>query len=268
MPQYRRNRPQAILAALAICLAGAANAQQKAGPACPARPITLGVFEFGNFYRAGGGLDKDVADQMAARSGCKIELRTMLRGQIWRELQAGNLDMTLSAVATPERTTFAWAAPYLWIKNKVILRKDVDAKVHSIGDFIAASNLRVGVARGHYIGKSYGEFVAQLRNIARVEETGSTEQLFSMFKAGRFQAIVGTQLVYSSYLKEDQARVEDWDPAGPRYAVNLLISKKNFSQDESKHWADLMKTMVRDGTMLRLLERYTPSDDAAKMLSP
>ncbi len=269
MAQSRRIPLSAALAGvLAVGLAGPAMAQQKSGPTCPARPISLGVYEFGNFYRAGAGLDKDIAEQMAARSGCKIELRMMLRGQIWRELQAGSLDMTLSAVATPERTVFAWATQYLWVKNKVILSKNVDANIHSTADFLAAPDLRVGVARGYYVSKSYGDFISQLRNIARVEETVSTEQLFAMFKAGRFQAMMGTLLVYSSYLKDDQARIEDWDPTGPKDAANLLISKKNFSQDEARRWGELMKSMVSDGTILHLLERYASPAEAAKMLTP
>ncbi|WP_255357028.1 MULTISPECIES: hypothetical protein [unclassified Duganella] len=30
--------------------------------------------------------------------------------------------MTLSAAATPERMVFAWAEPYMWLKNMIILR--------------------------------------------------------------------------------------------------------------------------------------------------
>lgn len=269
MSQSRRSRLKYRLAgALALGWVVVAAAQQKGGPACPARPIALGVYEFGNFYRAGNGLDKDIADQLAARSGCKFELRPMSRALIWRELQTGSLDMTLSAAATPERTAFAWATPYLWIKNKVILSKDVDANIHSTADFIAAPNLRAGVARGHFVGKYYDEFVAQLRNIARVEDVGTTEQLYAMFKAGRFHAVLGTQMVYPGYLNEDQVRIEDWDPAGPKVAANLLVSKKNFSKDESKRWADVLKGLTSDGTLPRLVEKYVPPTDAIKMLTP
>jgi polar amino acid transport system substrate-binding protein len=264
MSQFR----YALAGILAAAVATGAAAQQKAGPACPAQPISLGVYEFGNFYHAGNGLDKDVAEQLAARSGCKFELRAMSRAQIWSELQAGSLDMTLSAAATPERTAFAWGAPYLWVKNKVILSKDVDANIHSIADFIAAPNLRAGVARGHFVGRYYDDFVAQLRNIARVEDVGTTEQLYAMFRAGRFQAVLGTQMVHPAYLAGDQVRIEDWDPNGPKVAANLLVSKKKFSRDESKRWAELLKGMSSDGTLLRLIEKYVPPADAIKMLTP
>ncbi len=269
MPQYCRISLKPMLVGiLAMYFSGPVMAQQKTGPSCPERPITLGVYEYGNFYHAGTGLDKDIAEQMAARSGCKIALRTMIRAQIWGELQAGSLDMTLSAAATPERTTFAWATPYLWMKNSIILSKSVDPNIHSIADFIAAPNLRIGVARGYYSGKPYDEFIAQLRNIARVEEVSSTEQLYAMFKAGRFQAMVGAPLVYSNYLKDDQARIEDWSLSTTKESANLLISKKNFSKEEAKRWGELIKAIANDGTLLRLVERYAPPVEAAKMLVP
>jgi len=257
-----------VAGALALWLAGPAMAQQKTGPACPAHPVTMGVYEFGSFYHAGSGLDKDVADQLATRSGCKFELRLMSRAVIWRELQSGSLDMTLSAAATPERTAFAWATPYLWIKNKILLSKDVDASIHSSADFVAAPNLRVGVARGYFIGKVYDDLVVQLRNIARVEDVGTTEQLYAMFKAGRYQAVIGAPLVYTGYLRDDQARVEDWDPTSAKVSTNLLVSKKNFSKDEGKRWAELIKAMVSDGTMARLLEKYVTPAEAIKLLNP
>ncbi len=244
-----------------------AMAQPKYGPTCPPHPITLGVYDFGAFYHAGIGLDKDVADLLQARSGCKFETPLMLRAEIWQRLQNGSLDMTLSAAATPERTVFSWAIPYLWIKNEMIINKGVDPNIQSASDFIAAPNLRLGVVRGHYPGKAYNDFVGQLRNIARVEETNEEERLFAMFKADRFQAMLASPLIYPTYLDEGKYRIEDWMPNGPRDSSNLLISKKNFSQDEAKRWAELMNTIINDGSLRSMLEKYVPSAEAAKMLT-
>ena len=269
MPCYRcTSLSRALLGILLLCLSWPALAQQKTGPSCPPRPIVLGLYEFGHYYHAGTGLDKDVAQQMEARSGCKFELRVMQRGRIWQELQVGSMDMTLSAVATPERRTFSWAVPYLWVRNMLILSKEVDPRIRSTADFIAAPYLRLGVGRGFFPGKPYEAFVAQLRNIGRVEEIDDTERLYAMFKAGRFQGMLATQLVYSNYFKDGEVRIEDWASPGPKESTNLLISKKNFSQDEAQRWAGLIKAMLNDGTMLRLLSQYVPRADAAKMLTP
>jgi polar amino acid transport system substrate-binding protein len=257
-----------ILITLVLFLVRPVLAQQKNGPSCLQRPIVMGVYEFGQFYRDGNGLDKDVTEQLEARSGCKFKIQLMLRGEIWHQLQEGSMDMTLSAAATPERTVFAWAIPYLWVKNMMIINKDVDAHVQSTSEFIAAPNLRLGIARGYFPGTAYNDFIAQLRNLARIDETGDSDRLFAMFKAHRFQAMLAPQLVYDSYLEEGQYRVEDWAPNAPRDSSNLLISKKNFSQDEAKRWGEIMNAMISDGSLRGMLEKYVSPADATRLLAP
>jgi polar amino acid transport system substrate-binding protein len=255
-----------------VCPVLPASAQKTDAPTCPSRPIVMALFEFGNFYHAGSGLDKDIADALATRSGCRFELRVMQRQHIWQALQDGTVDMTLTAAAMPERTMFSWAAPYLWMKYVVIIRKDIATPVHSKAEFLAAPDLKLGVGHSFVHGHSYDEFVTQLRNIGRVVEVDDTDRLYKMFRAGRFQALISTQLVYSSYLKDDiqtdTVRVEDWSPGKPKDDISLLICKKNFSQDEAKQWGDLMKSISSDGTLLRLLSKYIDQSEAAKMLAP
>jgi polar amino acid transport system substrate-binding protein len=225
----------------------------------------------GYYYHDGVGLDKDLAEQLAKRSSCRFELKVMLRSRIWQEMQDGNVDMTFSAVATPERTAFAWPAPCLWFKNVIILNKDAGQGLHSAEDFIATPNLRVGLVRG-YIGSPYNDFLSQLRNIARVEEVEDVGRLYSMLKVGRFQAVISSYLVYAYYLKDpvlaEHVQIVDWAPNAPQEAINLLISKKKFSQEESKRWSEVLKNINADGTMLKLLNSYAPPEVAAKMLGP
>jgi len=271
-PQLRLVKKIAAAALLLPCLSIPAWAQKNAPVACPARPIVLGLYEFGHYYHAGVGLDKDVAEQLIKRSGCAFELRVMPRRVIWQGMQSGTVDMTLSAAATPERTMFSYAEPYLWIKNMIILRKEVDPRIRSTADFMAEPNLRLGIGRGFVPGAAYEEFVAQLRNIGRVEDVDDADRMYAMFKAGRFQAVLGSQLVYSSYLRDEiqanQVRIEDWNPGKPRGTINLLVAKKSFSAEEARRWGDLMKGITADGTMLRLVSRYIDQESAARMLLP
>jgi polar amino acid transport system substrate-binding protein len=243
-----------------------------AQPTCPPRPIVVGLYEFGYYYHAGTGLDKDLAEQLAKRSGCAFEFRVLPRRAIWQGMQSGAIDMTFSAAAPPERLTFAWAEPYLWVRYMVILRKDAGARIRSTADFVATPNLRLGLGRGHVVGYPYEDFVSQLRNIGRVEDVDDIDRMYAMFKAGRFQAVIASPLVYSSYLKDpalaSAVRIEDWSPSRQKSPVHMLISKKGFSQDEARRWAEVMKGISTDGTMMRLLTRYLAPDAAAKLLTP
>ena len=270
MPSLRPFCLAALIAALPL-LAQPAWAQ-KAAVSCPSRPIVLGLYEFGFYYHAGAGLDKDVAEQLQKRSGCAFDLRVMPRRAIWQAMQSGGVDMTLSAAATPERMTFTWALPYLWTQNMAILRKEVSANIRSTSDFLAEPNLRLGIGRGFVAGLAYEEFVGQLRNIGRVEDVDDAGQLYAMLKAGRFQAVLGSQLVYTAYLKDEiqsgQVRVEDWGRGKSRGTTNLLLSKKTFSMEDARHWGELLKSLNADGTMQRLVARYLDVESAARMSSP
>jgi polar amino acid transport system substrate-binding protein len=180
--------------------------------------------------------------------------------------------MTLSAAATPERLAFAWAEPYLWARNMVLLRKDVGPNVRSIADFMNEPSLRLGVVRGFVAGVDYEEFVTQLRNIGRVEEVDDANQMYAMLRAGRFQAVLSSQLGYASYLKDEiasgQVRVEDWGRSKVRGTANLLVSKKSFSPDDARRWGELLKSLTADGTITRLVARYVDHESALRMTTP
>src|SRR5690349_6045058 len=118
MPDIVRTGCGSAACLLALALAGPcapALAQKAGAPECPARPIVVGLYEFGNFYRAGAGLDKDMAEELHKRSGCNFSYKVLQRRAIWPAMQSGSVDMTLSAAPTPERTVFAWSEPYMWV---------------------------------------------------------------------------------------------------------------------------------------------------------
>ncbi|MGW8393360.1 substrate-binding periplasmic protein [Pseudoduganella sp. HUAS MS19] len=264
-----------FLHALALVLAWPclpAYAEKAAAPACPTRPIVVGLYEFGNFYHAGTGLDKDVAEELRKRSGCKFFYKVMQRRAIWAAMHSGSVDMTLSAAATPERTVFAWAEPYMWVKNMVVLRADAGSGVHSMADFIADPNMRLGFGRGYAAGPAYEDFVTQLRNIGRVDDVDDGDRLYAMFKVGRFQALLAPKLAYARYLKHEidagTVRIEDWAGARPHGPANLMMGKKLFSADDARRWAGLIRDMRADGTLQRLIAQYVGQQEAGRMLSP
>lgn len=239
-------------------------------PECPARPVVLALYELGHFYRAGVGLDKDVAEELARRSGCKFELPVLPRARIWQELQAGRIDMTLAVVKSAERAENFWLFPYFWAKLVVVLWKENTANIHSVSDFLKNPDLQLGILRGSQSG-SYEEFVQQLRSQGRVVEANDTERLYVMLKARRFDAVFSVPMVYGSYLSElqmkDEVRIADWHPGGASGQAHLALAKRNFSEAQAQHWNRLLQDMIKDGTMLRLFSKYVSKREAEKMLA-
>jgi len=238
-------------------------------PTCPSRPIVLALQELGQFYRAGVGLDKDMADEFSLRSGCKFETPVLPRSRTWHEIEAGRVDMTLSALKTAERAEKFWLFPYLQSRLQVVIHKDKAVTVNSQEDFLKQDNLFLGAVRSFNHG--YNEaFVQQLRKLNRVVDVNDSERLYAMLEARRFDAVIGLPLIYNAYL--DRAQMEskykaiDWSPENLKGYAHLALTRKNFPEAEAQKWNQLLQAMIKDGTMLRLLKRYVSKAEAEKML--
>ena len=238
-------------------------------PLCPSRPVVLALQELGQFYRAGVGLDKDMADELAARSGCKFETPVLPRSRTWQEIEAGRVDMALSALKTPERAEKFWLFPYLQARLQVIIHKDKAVTIKTQEDFLKQDNLFLGAVRSFNHGYNEG-FVSQLRKLNRVIDVNDAERLYTMLEARRFDAVIGLPLIYRAYLDaaqmESKYKVIDWSPENLKGYAHLALTRKNFTEAEAQRWNQLLQTMVRDGTMLRLLKKYVSKSEAEKML--
>ncbi|MCH8619222.1 transporter substrate-binding domain-containing protein [Undibacterium sp. TS12] len=238
-------------------------------PTCPSRPIILALQELGQFYRNGAGLDKDMADEFAKRSGCKFETPVLPRARTWQEIEAGRVDMTLSAIKTAERAEKFWFFPYLQARLVLIIHKDKAVNLHSQEDFLNRTDLRLGAVRSTKQG--YNEkFVQKLRQLGRVVDVNDSERLYAMLEARRFDAVISLQLIYGAYLDpaqmENKYAVIDWSPADLKGHAQLVITKKNFSETEAQRWNQLMQGMIKDGSMLQILKKYVSKAEAEKML--
>jgi polar amino acid transport system substrate-binding protein len=96
-----------------------------AGPDC-SRPFTLALHDHGLLYSADTdtGIDRDFAEELIRRSGCKISVSVMSRARIWQLIESGALDFSLSGIANAERNRFASFAWYFSNKYYLLVRKD------------------------------------------------------------------------------------------------------------------------------------------------
>jgi len=240
------------------------------GPSCPSQPIRLAFYEFGTFYSQGRGYDKDVVDELIRRSGCRFDTSVMPRVRIWADIAAGSLDMTTSGVQSSERDHFAWFANYIAVKNYLLLSSSVPKRVNSIDAFVAQPGLRLGIVRGYIYEATYQHWIDRQRAQDRLEEATDTNQLFVMFKAKRFDALLAPAIVYRYAIPDlsnnTQVRVENWLPEGVGVEGGLVLSKKTFTQAEAAKWQMLIKDMHDDGTLNRLLLHYLPADETSDAL--
>jgi len=248
---------------IALGCLGTAHA---AGPDC-ARPYTLALHDHGLLYSAqtGTGIDKDVADELVRRSGCKVTVSLMARARIWQLIESGALDFSLSGITNANRDTFAAFAWYFSNKYYLLVRKD--SGVRSIADFERNPNLHIGVIRSFRYSASANRLVDQLQAENRLSQAGGLAPLYQTLMLNRIQGMIIEPFDYPT-LEEAKIRdtttiIEFNDPPVPH---GLIMSKKALPEAEQGKWRALIQDMRADGTLRRIFEKYFNPTLAAAMV--
>jgi polar amino acid transport system substrate-binding protein len=249
----------ALLLALAAQVAVAA-------PDC-ARPYTLGLHEHGLLYSAetGSGIDKDIADELARRSGCRLQVTLMTRARIWQLIESGALDFSLSGISNPQRDKFASFAWYFSNKYYLLVRRD--AQVQSLDDFLDQPRLKLGLIRGFRYGERANQFVDRLAGQQRVIQASAWPALFAALQDRQIQAMIiepfDTPMLQASGLRELGLVLEFPDPPVPH---GLIMSRASLSEAQQQEWRALIRQMRRDGSLQRIFEKYFRPELAQQML--
>ena len=251
------------LGALLFVLCGLGSAAA-AGPDC-SRPFTLALHEHGLLYSAetDTGIDKDFADELMRRSGCKIGVSPMPRARIWQLIESGALDFSLSGIASAERNRFAGFAWYFSNKYYLLTRKDTG--VRQLADFERGERFQLGVIRSFRYSAAANRLLDQLLAANRVSQASGLAPLYQALLVNRIQGMIVEPFDYPA-LEEKNIRgvtniIEFNDPALPH---GLIMSKKSLPAAEQEKWRALVNDMRADGCVRRIFEKYfTPALAAA-----
>ena len=237
------------------------------GPDC-SRPFTLGLHVHGLLYssQTGSGIDKDISDAMARRSGCTITTTVLPRARIWQLIETGALDFSLSGIATPERDRFAAFAWYFSNHYYLLVRRD--AGVEKLGDFDGNPQLQLGVIRSFRYGTRANQWVDQLTAAGRVSQASGLEPLYQVLMLGRIHGMIIEPFdmmdVEGTPVKSVTRVIALDDPAIPH---GLIMSKKSFPPAELARWRALIDELRQDGTVLRIFEKYFAPELARAMVN-
>ncbi len=251
------------LAVAALAVPALARAADK--PDC-SRPLTLGLHEHGLLYssQTGEGIDKDVADEMARRSGCRISTALMPRARIWQLIESGALDFSLSGISNEARERFAAFAWYFSNKYYLLVRKD--AAVQKLADFQNNPALKLGAIRSFRYGPLANRLVDQLEEQRRVSHASSLEPLYQVLLDNRVQAMIiepfDDPALQSARIREQTVIVEFDDPPVPH---GLIMSRKALAPAQLAAWRALVDEMRADGTVQRIFEKYFKPELARAM---
>lgn len=251
-----------IIFLLSFASLGAAHA---ATPDC-SRPFTLALHDHGLLYSAetNTGIDKDVADELIRRSGCKVTVSLMARARIWQLIESGALDFSLSGITNAERDKFASFAWYFSNKYYLLVRQD--SGVREQADFEKNEKLQLGIIRSFRYSESANRLADTLQAVNRISQAGGLAPLYQILMLNRIQGMIIEPFDYpildEKKIRDTTRIIEFNDPAVPH---GLIMSKKALSAAEQKKWRSLINHMRSDGTLLRIFEKYFKPDLAAEL---
>ncbi|MBT9457949.1 MAG: transporter substrate-binding domain-containing protein [Burkholderiaceae bacterium] len=244
------------------CLSAISHAVAAELPAC-SRPFSLAFHDHGMVYSKAtqSGIDKDMVDELIKRSGCEFRLSVMPRARIWRSIESGELDFSTSGITNEARDKYAGFAWYLFNKYELLVRKD--SGVASIAEFSSNAQMRIGGIRSFRYSSRLNQLVDHLAPQGRYIEVADHEQLLAMLKRNRIQAMIIEPFNYSQV--ENRALhvlTRTLDSGDPAVLHGLIMSKAALPEAEQRKWRALIDDMRADGTLLKIMRRYFPADDA------
>ena len=250
-----------VLFALAWSLAGTAVA----GPDC-SRPFSLALHDHGLLFdsQTGEGIDKDMADELTRRSGCKITLSLMPRARIWQLIESGALDFSLSGISSGSRERFAAFAWYF--SNKYYLLVRAGLGVQKPADFEANPALKLGVMRGFRYSANANGLVDRLNALGRISFASQLAPLYQVLLDDHVQAMIIEPFDYPA-LGNEHIRLHTQTVAfdDPPVLHGLIMSRKSLTAPQQEAWRELIGGMRADGTVQRIFERYFSPDLARAM---
>jgi polar amino acid transport system substrate-binding protein len=256
---------RALFVAMLMVCAGAVFAAE--APDCT-RPMTLALHQHGLLYSSSTdtGIDKDFAEALIRRSGCKVSVTVLPRARIWQLIESGALDFSLSGITNPERDRFAAFAWYFSNKYYLLVRKD--ANVQRLEDFERNARLQLGVIRSFRYSRNANRMVDRLHEAQRVSYAAGLDPLYEVLMTNRVQAMIIEPFDYpdieSARIKEATRIIEFNDDAVPH---GLIMSKSAISAAEQEKWRALVAAMRADGTVLHIFQKYFSRELAQTMVN-
>lgn len=241
--------------------------------AAPCGPYSLAFYEHGVLYYRDAkgdyaGIDLDIVNELAKRSGCVFNTVLESRVRIWDQLAKNNLDISVSGIPSPERELFAEFMLYLQTQNFALLRRDLAAKLSSPEAFLADPARRVVVVKSFKHGPTFDAWLDKLRAQQRVTEAPDFESVVRVFKLGRADAMLALPSSWPLILRreglQEQVSVLDWAPQD-RITAGLIVSRQRVSEADRQRLRAALLGMQKDGTLDAIFRRHVDAATAKAM---
>lgn len=268
MARHPSSRPIArrLLLAWALCGA-AAGATADCG-----RPLQVAVSDLGvGSYQEQGqirGLIPELAQELAARSGCRLELVFLPRARALQDFDVGRIDIITSMLRTPERDALGVYLPYGYTKHDLLLVPEAAAGIASLADLIRRPELRLGVVRGIRTNSRVDLHLEQLLATRRAEYSSDFANLAAKLAARRVQAVIMPNALHIK-LRRDGALAPDIAtvniPEARPQVLGLYVNRAAVPAAAAGRLGEQLAAMVRTGWVRQAYVRHFGEAETRRM---
>jgi len=245
----------------------ATNAIAEPLQACT-RPLSVGFYAIPPYYYRGSdgaewrGIDRDLIDELARRTGCRFEHRFESRVRIWQQLQAGSLDLSASAVQTPERARFARFIPYTTERNLVAVRSSAAASINAT-TVMTDPTLTLAITRGYRYGAPFDDWIETLKAAGRATEASDEEAALRLVMIGRADAAIVRDSAWRLLARlYPAASLRRLDVGAPAIEVNLVLSRAQIGAGLYDKFNAAIASLKHDGSLRRIIDRHVSPEAA------
>lgn len=212
------------------------------------------------------GFDVEVVNMLFGKLGCEVEYRRMSWPRAIRSVASGHIDFVLGATLLKEREKFAYfTTSYRSEVIAIFVREDKLAKwksIKSLKDMNQQHKFYLGVTDSYSYGVEIDSF---LKNYRYKTSAMILEKNLQKLAANRIDGILSDYIVMAEYLKMkpllDQATGEEIKlvrhPLKIREEpVHLMISKKNFTEEQFKEIDSYLKKILATKSFKNLKKKY------------
>jgi len=226
-------------------------------------PYVAALYPYARFYyedpaQGPSGIDKDMFEELARRSGCELRQVVESRVRIWDQMRRGVTQLTLSALSSPQRREMAEFVFYAQGRYQVLMRRELAARVHSIAAFEAEPQLRLLAVRAYVHGPQIDAWVERMRTQGRLVETGDYKTALRMLRAGRADALLALPSGWRGLppsVEDDSDLVPVDVTPGERNLIGLAIAL-SMPEADRQRLRHAMQAMLADGSVLEIMRRH------------
>lgn len=270
MPARKKTTFAALFAAL---LLGSPHAVAQTLTCPTLTRIGVSALGYSSFEEDGKlrGASVGLADELAKRSGCKVEVKMFPRNRLFAELKTGNIDMAMAAIQTPERDQSGVFLPYGYAVFDLILSRDITEKYTSLEDFVKRGSGRLNLPRGSAYPPDIERLLAELDKAGRLERVADYGVTFTKIAVGRAAGTVCTPVYYQWHFQRNNVaphlQVIRLNSA-QRQPLGMYLSTSTLSAEQRSGYTHIVQQMIRDGVPAAMYAHFLDASAMARMFGP